>query len=438
VALFAGASTRDITPEGLVFLVGYPHVPRMSTGVHDRLTVSTLALRSGPGSCVIASLDLLFISPALANLIRATVGSRLGIAPEAVFVGCTHTHSGPACNEVLAWRDDPVVRPPDPAYLERLVGEILLSAQEAVSRLEPAELACTSARVVGVGSNRLDPSGPSDPDAGVLLVRGPSTHRSIALVVTYAMHPTVLHEDSTLVSADFPGAARRELSSRLGGDPAIVYLSGTAGNQSPRHTARANTYSEAERLGTLLARSVLEAVRGMAADAYSADAPVSASLGSAELPRRRFSSPGEAWVQLQACRSRFDSLRAKGAPRGEVRTAECAVYGAEETVTLAEAQASGELETWMRGYSPATTQLLGIGEIRLVGLPGELYVEYGLDLKQRAPPHTLVASLVNGDLQGYIVTPEAVRQGTYEALLSVFEPEAGKLLVDAALELMAP
>lgn len=436
MTLLAGACTRDVTPREPVFLVGYPHVERMSTGVHDPLTVSTVVLGNGAERCVVSSVDLLFISPQTARAVREAVASRLGLGRESVFVACTHTHSGPVTNEVLAWRDDPLVGPPEPAYMSRLVAEIVSSAEEAASRLEPAEIACGSARTSGVGGNRLDPRGPADPDAGFAFVRATRDGSPIACVLSFAMHPTVLHEDSRLVSADFPWATRAHLASALGSGLTTVYLTGTSGNQSPRHVVAANTFAEAERLGTRLGQFVLEAVRALPSGAFTASAAIASATREVALPRRRFPSPEEADRLLGACRRSYESLRHARAPRPEVRTAECAVFGAEETVTLARAQASGALDAWLAAYSPAMVQVLRVGPFSLVGLPGELFVEYGLALKRSAPTSTLVASLVNGDLQGYIVTDEAVRAGTYEALLSAFEPAAGALLVDAALDLL--
>jgi hypothetical protein len=77
-----------------------------------------------------------------------------------------------------------------------------------------------------------------------------------------------------------------------------------------------------------------------------------------------------------------------------------------------------------------------IGDSFIVGLPGELFVEYGLDLKRRAPLPTTIITLANGELQGYIVTPDNDAAGGYEATNSFFRPESGNILVDAALGLM--
>ena len=42
-------------------------------------------------------------------------------------------------------------------------------------------------------------------------------------------------------------------------------------------------------------------------------------------------------------------------------------------------------------------------------------------------------SLANGELQGYIVTPEATG---YEAAFTLFTPQAGRIMVDAAVQLV--
>jgi hypothetical protein len=72
----------------------------------------------------------------------------------------------------------------------------------------------------------------------------------------------------------------------------------------------------------------------------------------------------------------------------------------------------------------------------LAALPGEQFVEYGLEIKRRAPGRAFVIGNANGELQGYIVTPEAAAAGGYEAAWALFRPESGARLVEAAVELM--
>ncbi|MBT7167020.1 MAG: hypothetical protein HN904_29835, partial [Victivallales bacterium] len=78
-------------------------------------------------------------------------------------------------------------------------------------------------------------------------------------------------------------------------------------------------------------------------------------------------------------------------------------------------------------------QVLRVGDAFLACLPGECFVEYALELKRRVPG-AFVVSLANGELQGYIPTPEATG---YEARLSFFKPEAGLRMIEAAARLAA-
>jgi hypothetical protein len=71
-----------------------------------------------------------------------------------------------------------------------------------------------------------------------------------------------------------------------------------------------------------------------------------------------------------------------------------------------------------------------------VGMPGECFTEYSLAIKKAAKLRTFVVSLVNGELQGYIVTPEAFAAGGYEATNAVFAAESGEIMVDEVLALV--
>ena len=65
---------------------------------------------------------------------------------------------------------------------------------------------------------------------------------------------------------------------------------------------------------------------------------------------------------------------------------------------------TGLLEGVLAKYTPVEVQAIRVAETYLVGFPGELFVEYGLALKKRAGKPCFPVSLVNGELQGYVVT----------------------------------
>jgi hypothetical protein len=215
--------------------------------------------------------------------------------------------------------------------------------------------------------------------------------------------------------------------------PVLCHL-GAAGNQSPRNVTRANDYAETRRLGELLGNAIQSS---LAAAEFRGDWTVAAESSTTNLPMRRVPSLGEARELLDSLNQRLDDLRATGAERSRVRTAECAVFGAEETVCLARAAARGELQAAAEACLPAEVQIVWLDKICLVAWPGEVFSEFALRVRAW-DANAFVITLANGELQGYLVTEEAVHQNAYEASNAMFaSPESGEALVRETLALLA-
>lgn len=437
MALEAGTGVRDISPLKPVFLAGYPHIERISTGVHDPLLACALYLKNENKALILVAVDILFISPSTARTLRQTIAEETGVNEKNIFISCSHTHSGPVTVDMLAWQDDAVVPGVEPEYIERLEKGIIEAACESFRSMRSAEIAWMSTQAEGVGGNRYAKDGVCDPEVGILAVRDSKTKNMSGLLVIYSMHPTVLHEDSRLVSADFPAFTRQYLKENIHPDLTVLYHTGPAGNQSPRYHVKSQTLDEAERLGCLLGEAVTKRMAGLKKEDFGQDIIIEADIAHVTLYPRTFPSLKEAQQNLEHCRRIYENLKKQNAGHGPVRTAECAVFGAEGTVCLARLQEGGQLSILLERYKSAEVQVVRMGNCFIAGLPGELFVEYGLMLKKKAPAKTFVISLANGELQGYIVTPEAAREGGYEASNSIFKPESGEAMVNTALELIA-
>jgi len=431
----AGTAVREITPRKPLSLVGYPNVPRVSTGVHDPLLASALYLSDGKTPLLLISLDILYIFRPSACLCRDAISKATGIPAGHILISASHTHSGPISGDELAWRGDSIVPPPDPEYIEQFHNNIIAAGIAANAAARPARLAVTSAAANGVGRNRLAPEGPFDPEVGLLAIKRECDNCLHALDVIYGMHPTVMHEDSKLVSSDFPHFTRRELVEKFPG-LTVVYHNGPCGNLSPRYDVKAQTFAEAERLGRWLGESVVKSLQALKDDDFRSDVALAVSSRKVELVPNTFPSVADAETKLHDARNSYERLKREGASHGPVRTAECVVFGAENALALAKAQAAGEVIRRQEEYGRAEVQVLRIGDLFLAGLPGEQFVEYALEIKRRAPGRAFVISLANGELQGYIVTPEAADAGGYEAPWALFRPESGARMVNAALEMM--
>jgi neutral ceramidase len=87
---------------------------------------------------------------------------------------------------------------------------------------------------------------------------------------------------------------------------------------------------------------------------------------------------------------------------------------------------------------PVDVTVITIGrEVALVCLPGEVFVELGLAIKQASPfPTTLVVELSNAAETIYVPNRPAYVGGSYEVTNSALQPGSGELLVDAAIEML--
>lgn len=429
-----GAAEVDITPTAATFLFGYPHVERMSTGVHDPLLASALWIARGDEACLFISCDLIWVPRSITLPARRQLSQALDLPLEAIMITATHTHSGPVTAGMVSNADDPVVPPPDPAYLQRIEQAIVEAGQRACEAATETILQFATVDAAGLGGNRRDPAGPTIPTLPLLIARDPADTKPTAIMAVHAMHPTVLHEDSTLISGDFPGLARESLKQRLEA-PDLVYLHhmGASGNQSPRRAVEANTIEEARRLGDRLAARIEKGLR----NAWTAgDGTIRAACAEVDLPTRTLPPVAEAEAACHEARRRLAELRSRGADRADVRTAECDGFGAEETLTLARAANDDRLDAAARSLLPATVQVIELAGQRFVGWPGEVFVEFALDVMTPSP-HTHLITLANSELQGYLVTQQAIDEKAYEAGNAIFaSPVGGQRLVDATIELL--
>jgi hypothetical protein len=431
--LWAGAAAIDITPQESQFLYGYPHVRRFSTGVHDPLYSSALFLSDDFTSAVFITNDVIWISKQSVQRVRERISRSCDIPPGHILISATHTHSGPLTLDYLSNEADLTVPKTDPEYVRFLEDAIVTVATAGVRRAQLAEVGLIVADGGGIGTNRRHPLGPADREVPVLMVRSAADSRAIACMLVCSMHPTVLHEDSTLVSADFPGMARQYLQREiLGTECPVLYHTGPSGNQSPRHVTRANTFDEAERLGFVLGSAVAAVLPKME---HWGSLRLKCSQAWVDLPRRSFPHPEDAEAARRDAAERLKRLRKAGAPRQEVRTAEVDLFGAEETLALARAAANHRVEAACECCLPAEIQAIRIGSWTFVGWQGEIFVEYALAVKARARD-TFVISLANGELQGYIVTPEAAEQRAYEAGNALFHWSSGDVLVSRTLKML--
>jgi hypothetical protein len=450
-----------ITPPAGIHLVGFAGRPP-STGIHDDLHATALVLGERAGDAgqegqaaddletrvALVTLDLIGLhGETLAPAIKARIAEVTGIAPERIFLNCSHTHYGP----VVAGEREGGDTPAAIAYRETLPYQLAGVVAMADAGRRPVTLAAGRG-AVRVGINRRErkedgrivlgqnPEGALDsevlvwrfdaagdpavePGAPVGWVR--RAPEPVAVLVNYACHGVSLSSQVRLVSADFPGVMRAVVEGLVGGT--ALYLQGAAGNinpslmgpdwNHPRWLGHA-LGAEAARIA-LLAEPVAATPLRVARETidFPALLPPSIEAGRArvaalEAERERLDQAGS---EARAGSRWWNSQRLERARRG------------------LEALESGRPLPPVRGEVAA----LRLGEAALATNPSELFCEIGMAIKQASPfPWTAVAGYTDGSV-GYIPTRAAYPQGGYEVESACrVNPEAGEMVQETCIRLL--
>jgi len=420
--VWAGAVEINITPPVGTGFDGYAAREGTSLGVHDPLLAQLLLLKSGADQVVLISMDLLGVSLDFTQRVRAGIEQAIGVPGHCTMVTCTHTHSGAAG----FWPPTPGIRSTQDLELQRMVERQLVGAAIWTREcLEPARLGVGRGMVEGIGRNRNDPEkGLVDNEVIVLRVDD-ATGQPLAVMMNYGCHPTVLGYQNLFFSADYPGAARTTLR-RIYPDTVFLYTNGASGDISTRFTRRDQSFGEVERMARILSGEVLKV---MQMTVTQESVPLRAWIVPVDLKFRPFPPADEAQREVQRLQAELKRLKAAGASHGEIRRATTRVEGAIGQAQMAEGFAG-------LTHHSSQVQLLEIGDLALVGLPGEPFTRTVLEIKQRSNrPYTAVLSYAN-DESGYFPDVVSITEETYEALISPYGADVAEELREAALHLL--
>jgi len=433
--LKAGVSMVDISPKKGIELAGYPHYLRHNTGIHDALYASCIFLDDGTTKLAIVCMDILFFSKVYVKEVRERVSSLIDIPEENIMISCSHTHSGPWASGRLDLEGLERGLKPDMDYVLSLKDKLVNLIANACSNTFEAKIGIDKGicgKEKGIGGNRRDPDGPADPEVWIIGIKDKKDKWRAALV-KYSLHPTVIHEESTVVTADYPGYIRRYLAKTK---PQMIFLfaQGTSGDQSTRYFRKGQTFKEAERVGFEIGRvadSILNSMK------LNSNVPLIVKSTEIDVELRRLPAEEAAEAEVTETKKRLEKLRKEDASYIEIQNANLKNLGAECTLGYIRLKDKGidlELEV---NELPAGVQVIGIGDNRIVELPGEIFVEFGLNIQRNSPfEKTFVIALANGCLPGYTCTEEAYSKGDYEAGTSMLTAKSGDIIVKAALRLL--
>ncbi len=440
-ALKAGYAAADITPPVGVDLTGFIAREGPSTGVRDPLQARALVFEDGEGRrAALVTCDLIGLGRNLVAQVRRRAGERAGVPPDGQLFNCSHTHSGPETGVLTT------IGMPHPRYLAELEERLVAVITAAARAPTPVRLTAGAVQVpAGLVVNRVyrRVGQPERYDRTLTVVQlspDPSSSpavandgRPLATIVAFACHAVALGSREREVSADYVAPLRRALEAQ--GTGPVLYVNGCGGDVNPA-SMDARGREACDALGEGLAQQAQAALAHMTA-LPGADAGIRAACERVRLPFQALRSPEAAAALLEKGRQRLRET-AHGSPayRGAL------VAEVEYPLRLLRLHYGSE----QLPVVEAEVQVLRIGPLALVALPGEIFSSLGRAIKDASPypePRTIVAGWANDNV-GYVPDRDAYMLGGYEVdsasryygYPAGWAPEAGDGLVAAAVRLL--
>ena len=445
--LTAGVSRVDITPPIGQRMQGIVRRFEPSEGIESPLTATSLVIDDGTNKVAILDCDILGFDVPHSDELRRTIGAAIGIAAGHVFLGATHTHTGPTTFRtsglgITKWGDDfdedaAVVE----AYLVNLGEQLTGSVRKADKCRVPVRTGsgCGKAKV---GINREEhlesgrtvlgrnPNGPCDHRVEVLRIDR-LDGSPLAILTGYAAHPVVMGWTANVLSPDYPGVVRRVVEQVTGAK--CLFMTGAAGNQASIEFLQ-DDWAEVERIGAQIGCAAAQAAIAIDTRPHHMTREFDASLSSLAIYRKVLNedancesltvasrrvyvpygplpTPQQLEAKLREAEVLVKEMRANGAPTGRLFATLVTQHWAENELQMAKSGSRREsLDFDIVGFR--------LGDFAAVGMAGEPFVEIGLEVKKRSKAiHTLFCGYSTG-LLAYWPDAATVRGATAMSVTS--------------------
>jgi hypothetical protein len=438
-----GYAQVNITPPMGIDITGYYKI-RKAEGVLDDLYASAVAFESGERRAVIIAVDVCMLSSELCDGYRWRVAEWCALSPEAVFINCSHTHTGP----VVGYKKGADFSG-SPEYDRYFADSLVECAGEAFADLKNAEMSVAEGRAEGIsfvrrfrmknGNVQTNP-GVDNPDVlealgapndRVRLLRIKRDSGDTVVIVSFGTHADTVGGE--LVSADWPGFVRSTIESALD-NTKCVFMTASQGDvnhintkptQGDRRGLEYDTfdgvprgYAHAKHMGRVVAAAVL-AGYGKARDV--------------KVDKLAFDNL-EITIPANSENSRYDEALKIKKLHAEGRAHELPFEKMELTTVVAEAYRIVELYDGPKEFKFVLSGL-SLGDVAFIGMPGECFVDIGRRIEAECDfDTTFVCCLTNGG-ETYFPTSKAYDEGGYEARSSRLKKGGDDIVVNNAIAL---
>jgi len=266
--------------------------------------------------------------------------------------------------------------------------------------------------VEGASANRRVKNGPVDKQL-ISMRFDDNTGKMISAIINFACHPTVLDASNLFISADYPGYAL-SLIEKVKSNSVTLFLNGAAGDVSTRYVRRESSFREAEKIGNIVGSYAL----------ISLETSNKININKVKMDRkyvdvrvRRFPLDEEINQMISRAEAMYNALIKSKVSTEDLRRA-AVVYE-----TLKNIKKYIDRLRPLEGKTiKIEVQVLAFGDkVAIVDIPGEIFTEMGMKIKENSPFETTIISGYTNGYIGYIPTPEAYKSLSYESTVTIIE-----------------
>lgn len=449
--LEVGVAMVDITPPVGFPLYGYP--PKPSTGIKDPLYAKAIVFKQGETRGALVVCNLLGIPRDLSRIVRERAFKETGIPFQNMSISATHTHTSPGITESFkeyALRESAgkLTEEDKNSYFTNLINGITKAIILANNQIVEVEIISGKGQAPGISFNRrylmtdgrvrfnpgrnnpniVGPAGPVDPDVSFVLFRPPGQNNYSSSLTVFSSHYV---RGGTEFSSDYPYFMQQRFNELFGNQHLSVFGLGPCGNVNsvnifgPATDAEIRVKEFGYTLADAVNNSLHKEVNG---------------VPSLEIVSKIIYLPIQDYTkeELEWSREEGEQLYNERSFLNHRRRLKISVWGVQpplEKLRMYEAVApavSGE--PWR---IPVEIHVFKLDQkTAIVTMPGELFTEFGIDIKKRSPfANTMLIELANADI-AYIPTIQGFKEGDYEAINSRLVPGSGEKMVDSAIEIL--
>lgn len=441
--MYIGYAKKCINPPYGAPISGY-YEERLTKGILDDLYARAIAFDDGKNKALVIALDLIDLAQKYFDAIKAAICDAVEIDKDAIFINCSHTHTGP-----IVGKDFASDRHSTEAYDEFLVNSVRDAAVYAFDDLAESVLSTAKSEAKNIsfvrryrmkdGSVATNPgvNNPEidhalgTPNETVKLVKIERKDADDIFIVNFGTHSDSVGGE--YISADYIGYVCNILEAAVP-NTKCVFLQGAQGdvnhvNVSPTKGESAiskidfdgvpRSIKHAEHMGRIIAGAVLSICS--ITEEVKADSISFASKG-VDLPSHQ---ENDRLDEAKKIHDLYEAGRTDELPFKEMAL----------TTVVAEARRIIKLQNGPESF-PFYLSAVKVGDLVFAGIGGEPFTEIGNRICEASPFKETVLCCLTNTTGGYIPTKQAYSEGGYEAKSSSLKPGGDDIMVEAMTALL--